>query len=148
MDSKALRRLSLESPFKGERDAAKNKLKILRKKPFAIDLSKPVIFFNKKFKKYRNKWFHIIYDLKDHGIFEVKFLYGGLYRHGGNEFSFITKRLSFKKDGKWIYCPINQIKANDVMEVKINKTGIYFDMKEFLRTVGFSYNKKLPFGLS
>ncbi len=145
MDLKALKRLSIESPFEGERTNAADALKSIRKrKQFQVDLNKPLIFFNKKFKKYRHQWFHIKYDLENHGIFEVKFIYLGLLRHeNSNEFSFIVNRLKYFKDGKWIRFPIHQIIANNVNSIEINRAGNSYTMKEFLRVIGFSYKKKL-----
>jgi len=145
MDFVALKRLSKESPFEGERQAAIEKLKILnRKKENEIDLSKPIIYFNRIFRRYWGKWFHIIYDLDKHGIAEFKFLYQGLFRHGPKEFSFRTTRVKYLKDGKWQKFGIHQLSANNIIKIEINKVGIYNNMKEFLKLVGFSYTKKLP----
>jgi hypothetical protein len=149
MDFKALKRLSEESPFKGERDNAKEKLRILRKKPLHnLSLDKPVIYFNRLFRKYRNQWFYVKYELEKHGFFEVKFVFLGFFRHGKKkEFSFAIKRFKYfdKEKEKWVnFGEIKQTGANNVVEVRVNKSGQFNDMKEFLTMVGFSYNKKLP----
>jgi hypothetical protein len=163
--------LAENSPYEGERIAAKEALKRISETgkdiKDAINLKKSVLHFRRMFRPLTNKWVDFVrvvdYSTDDYDfwrklaeqrneelplfeVYEGKFIYKWLWRKGGNKFYFATGRLYLtnRRTGQTLKMKRGILPAGELISVN-TKAGSKVNclLQEFLLRVSFS-TKKLP----
>ncbi len=165
-----IKKLAESSPFEGERQAAKEALTRLtstgRDIKEKIDLERSVIYFRYLFAPLYDKWInytrlcdysHERYEVhrkiwkldKDFELSKGRFLFNGLMRHGGNDFSIMCRRLTIERNEKKFTMKTGILPASEIIYInsKVRTRTIDY-LEEFLQRVSFSSTKKLPHSLS